>query len=272
MNPMTSAEPLPDADRPATLRRIGHVAVITLNRPHALNAINAEMSLAAEEAINELSDDPDLRVGVITGAGRAFCAGADLKEVAAGRPLIAPEQSKRGFGGFMKEFIDKPLIAAVNGFALGGGTELTLACDLAVMAESATLGLPEVKRGIIAAGGGLIRLPRRVPMAIALEAALTGAPITAAAALHWGLVNRVVPDGEVLETALELANVVAANAPLAVRASKRVIHETVAMGSDWSPEPWRLSTALARGVMRSADAKEGPRAFAEKRAPEWEGR
>lgn len=268
---MSTVQTVPTGERPATLHRVGHVAVITLNRPRAMNAINAEMSLAVEEAINELVDDPELRVGVLTGAGRAFCAGADLKEVAAGRPLIAREQRERGFGGFMKDFIDKPLIAAVNGFALGGGTELVLACDLAVMSESATLGLPEVKRGIIAAGGGLIRLPRRVPLAIALEAALTGEPISAEAALHWGLVNRVVAQDKVLDAALELAEKVAANAPVAVRASKRVIHQGLSMGSDWEPEVWKLSDALARDVMKSADAKEGPRAFAEKRNPRWVG-
>lgn len=259
------------AEAPATLRRVGHVAVITLNRPQAMNAINAAMSLAVEEAIDELVDDPQLRVGVLTGAGRAFCAGADLKAVARGEALIAPEQRQRGFGGFMKEFIDKPLIAAVNGYALGGGTELMLACDLAVMSQSATLGLPEVKRGIIAAGGGLIRLPRRIPVAIALEAALTGEPITAEAALHWGLVNRVVPQEQVLDAAIELANVIAENAPVAVRTSKRVIHESLAMGSDWEHEVWRFSNTLAKRVMAGADAKEGPRAFAEKRKPKWTG-
>lgn len=256
-------------ERPATLRREGHVAVITLNRPRAMNAINAAMSLAVEDAINELADDPQLRVGVLTGAGRAFCAGADLKAVAAGEPLIAREQRARGFGGFLQEYFDKPLIAAVNGYALGGGTELVLACDLAVMSETATLGLPEVKRGIIAAGGGLIRLPRRVPQAIALEAALTGEPITAEAALHRGLVNRVVPQKQVLDAALELANTIAENAPLAVRASKRVIHQTLSHGSDWEPEVWRLSTGAAKDVMQSEDAREGPRAFAEKRKPRW---
>lgn len=269
---MSSAESLADGERPATMHRVGQVAVITLNRPHALNAINAEMSLAAEEAINELCDNSDFRVGVITGAGRAFCAGADLKEVAAGRPLIAPEQRKRGFGGFMTEFIDKPLIAAVNGFALGGGTEIMLACDLAVLSDSAQLGLPEVTRGIVAAGGGLIRLPRRIPPAIALEAALTGQPITPEAALHWGLVNRVVPADHVLDTAIELATAIADNAPIAVGASKRIIHNTLSMGSDWDPDVWRLSGALARKVMTSEDAKEGPRAFAEKRKPKWQGR
>jgi crotonobetainyl-CoA hydratase len=254
------------------LERHGPVAVITLNRPEVMNAINADMSLAAERAIDRLVSDPELRVGVLTGAGKAFCAGADLKEVAAGRPLIDPSQRERGFGGFLKGFIDKPLIAAVNGFALGGGTELMLGCDLAVMSEDATLGLPEVKRGIIAAGGGLIRLPRRVPLAIALEYAMTGAPIDSGNALKWGLVNRVVPQHDVLDAALELANMIAANAPLAVAASKRVVHNSIALGSDWAPEVWAFSDARIKDVMKTADAKEGPRAFVEKRAPKWAGR
>lgn len=259
-------------DPPATLRKVGHVAVMTMNRPHAMNAINAAMSVAMEEAIDEFLADPDLRVGILTGAGRAFSAGADLKEVAAGRSLITREQRESGFGGFLKRRVDKPLIAAVNGYALGGGTELMLACDLAVMSETAKLGLPEVTRGIIAAGGGLLRLARRIPLAIALEAALTGAPITAEAALRWGLVNRIVPQDRVLDEALALATVIAGNAPLAVRASKRVVYDTLSAGSDWEPAVWKTSDAEAIGIMKTADAKEGPRAFAEKRPPRWEGR
>ncbi|WP_158890877.1 crotonase/enoyl-CoA hydratase family protein [Amycolatopsis anabasis] len=257
---------------PATLKQVGHVGVITLNRPRSMNAINAAMSVAVQEAVEELESDPGLRVGVLTGAGRAFCAGADLKEVAAGRPLIAREQRERGFGGFMKSGLTKPLIAAVNGYALGGGTELVLACDLAVMSETATLGLPEVTRGIIAAGGGLLRLGKRVPLSIALEAAMTGAPITADAALRWGLVNRVVPPAEVLDAAIELAGVIAANAPLAVQASKRLLYQARELGSDFEQAAWAASDAEAKAIMRTADAKEGPRAFVEKRAPRWEGR
>ncbi|RSN55053.1 enoyl-CoA hydratase [Amycolatopsis sp. WAC 04182] len=266
------ADPLPTGEPPATLRRIGHVALITLNRPHVMNAVNAAMSVAVEAAVDEFAADPELRVGVLTGAGRAFSAGADLKEVAAGRPLITREQRERGFGGFLKRRLDKPVIAAVNGYAFGGGTELMLACDLAVMSETAELGLPEVTRGIIAAGGGLLRLARRVPLAVALEATLTGAPITAESALHWGLVNRVVPQEKVLDEALALANVIAANAPLAVQASKRVIHQMLALGSDWEPAAWELSDAEAVTIMKTADAREGPRAFAEKRKPSWESR
>lgn len=261
-----------DPEAAALLTRHGHVAVITMNRPEVLNAVNEAMSVAMQEAIDELVADPDLRVGVITGAGRAFSVGADLKEVAAGRPLQAPHQRERGFGGFMRRPVAKPLIAAVNGYALGGGTEMMLSCDLAVASEKATFGLPEVRRGIIAAGGGLLRLHRRIPQAVAMELALTGAPIGAEDALRWGLVNRVVPEERVLDAALELAEVIAANAPLAVQASKRLIQGGYALGSDWQAEAWAVSDAEIKAIMHSADAHEGPRAFAQKRAPRWEGR
>lgn len=263
----------PDADEPTVLmRRENHVAIITMNRPHVMNAVNAEMSVAMEECIDSFIADPELRVAVITGAGRAFSAGADLKEVAAGRSLQAPHQRERGWGGFMRQMVDKPLIAAVNGYALGGGTEMMLACDLAVVAESAQLGLPEVRRGIIAAGGGLLRLGRRVPQAIAMEAVLTGAPISADTALRWGMVNQVVPDDQVLDAALDLAASVARNAPLAVQTSKRLVQQGQSLGSDWSAEAWAASDREIRAIMRSEDAKEGPRAFAEKRIPRWSGR
>jgi len=261
----------PDEERPAYLRKDGHVAIITMNRPHAMNAVNAAMSMAMQEAVDEFLADPELRVGILTGAGKAFCAGADLREVAAKRPLIGPDQHERGFGGFTKQLIDKPLVAAVNGYALGGGTEFVLACDLAVMSETATLGLPEVRHGIIPAGGGLLRLQRRVPLAIALEAVMTGAAISPEEALRWGLVNRVVPADQVLDTAIELAGKIARNAPLAVQASKRVLYQAAAQ-SDWDAEAWKLSDEAATAIIRTADAKEGPRAFVEKRAPKWEGR
>ena len=261
----------PNEESPAYLRRDGHIAIITMNRPHAMNAVNAAMSMAMQDAIDEFVADPELRVGILTGAGAAFCAGADLKEVAAKRSLIGPDQVERGFGGIMKQLIDKPMIAAVNGYALGGGTEFLLACDLAVMSTSATLGLPEVRHGIIAAGGGLLRLPKRVPLALALEWTLTGAQISPELALRWGLVNRVVPQEQVLEAARELANSITRNAPLAVQASKRVIYHAAAQ-SAWAPESWALSDAEAGRIMRTADAKEGPRSFAEKRKPKWAGR
>ena len=260
----------PNEEAPAYLRRDGHIAIITMNRPHVMNAVNADMSIAMQEVIDEFVADPELRVGIVTGAGKAFSAGADLKEVAAKRSLIGPDQKERGFGGIMKRLIEKPLIAAVNGYALGGGTEFVLACDLAVMSETATLGLPEVRHGIIAAGGGLLRLPKRVPLALAMEWTLTGAPISAADALNWGLVNRVVPQEQVVDAAIELANQITRNAPLAVQASKRLIYQAAEV-SDWESEAWALSDEAARQIMRTADAKEGPRSFAEKRKPKWAG-
>ncbi len=258
------------AEPPAVLvERRGAVAVITLNRPHSMNAVNAALSKALGHALVELAADPGLRVGIVTGAGRAFCAGADLKELAAGRSVYDEGHLERGFAGMVRHFVDKPLIAAVNGFALGGGTEIVLACDMAVMAEDASLGLPEVKRGLVAAAGGLLRLHRQIPPKIAAEVVFTGDPFDAAAALRWGLVNRVVPCGEVLATALALAEKVAANAPLALRASKRTVHS--ASGSDWDPAVWDINLAEAAAIRTSRDAREGATAFVEKRAPEWIG-
>jgi crotonobetainyl-CoA hydratase len=262
----------PEATEPAALlERRGPVALITLNRPRAMNAVNADLSIAVGRALAELADDPALRVGVVTGAGRAFCAGADLKELAAGRTVHDPDHPERGFAGLVRHFVDKPLIAAVNGFALGGGTEILLACDLAVISEEATLGLPEVTRGLVAAAGGLLRLHRQIPPKVAAEAVLTGRPIDARTAERWGLVNQVVPADRVLDAALGLAGDIAANAPLAVRASKRIMIRSGAAGSDWDAPAWELNEAEFRSVRSSRDAHEGATAFAEKRPPEWRG-
>jgi crotonobetainyl-CoA hydratase len=255
----------------ALLERRGHIAVITLNRPAAMNAVNSALSIAVGDALAEIAADPSIRAGVITGAGRAFCAGADLKEIAAGRSVYDPNHLERGFAGFVRHFVDKPLIAAVNGFALGGGTEIVLACDLAVVSDQATFGLPEVTRGLIAGAGGLLRLHRQIPAKVAAEAVLTGAPMDAQAALRWGLVNRVVPPGEVLGTALDLATVIAANAPLAVRASKRVIARSAETGSDWGDVAWEMNNFEFTEVRSSKDAREGATAFSQKRRPEWSG-
>ena len=260
-----------DQQAAAVLRREGPVAVITLNRPRAMNAVNAAMSAAVGNALRELDEDPELSVGVITGTGRAFCAGADLKELGAGRPVSAPGHPEWGFAGLVRHVVDKPLIAAVNGFALGGGTEIVLACDLAVISEDAQLGLPEVKRGLVAAAGGLLRLHRQIPPKVAAHAALTGEPLDAATALRWGLVNEVVPTDHVVARALRLAGQIAANAPLAVRASKRIMRRSAEYGSDWDPAIWDMNEAEFGEVRRSADAEEGPRAFAEKRPPRWQG-
>lgn len=252
------------------LERRGSVALITLNRPQAMNAVNARLSIALGDALAEFAADPDLLVAVLTGAGRAFCAGADLKELGVGRAVHDTDHPERGFAGMVRHFVDKPLIAAVNGFALGGGTEIVLACDLAVMSEEASLGLPEVKRGLVAAAGGLLRLHRQIPPKVAAEAAFTGDPIDAQTALRWGLVNRVVPPTEVVGSALELASRITGNAPLAVRTSKRIMMRSAA-GSDWDPAVWEMNEAEFGAVRASRDALEGATAFTQKRAPRWSG-
>lgn len=259
------------ADAAATLEKRGRVAVITLNRPAAMNAVNGALSTALGEALAELDADDDLRVGIITGRGRAFCAGADLKALGAGEDLMAEGHPEWGFAGFINHQVNKPVIAAVNGVALGGGTEIVLRCDLAVLGDDATLGVPEVKRGLFAAAGGLVMLPRQLPAKIAMEAALTGEPISAEDALRWGLVNRVVPAVEVLDVALDLAARISANAPLPVIASKRLIERAGGSGSDWDTRVWELNSRLISEVISSDDAVEGTAAFAEKRAPRWTG-
>jgi enoyl-CoA hydratase/carnithine racemase len=256
----------------ALFERRGPVGLITLNRPQAMNAVNAALSAAAGAALEQAQLDPAVRAVVITGAGRGFCAGADLKELARGNRIDNRDHPEWGFAGIVRHWVDKPTIAAVNGYAMGGGTEIVLACDIAVIDETATLGLPEVKRGLLAAAGGVIRLPRQIPLKIALELALTGEPISALRAYELGLVNRVAPQGAVLQTAWQLAEQIAANGPIAVRQSKRVIHQTAAAGSVWEAEVWQTNKEAAGVVFSSRDAVEGPRAFAEKRTPMWEGR
>ncbi|WP_026917476.1 crotonase/enoyl-CoA hydratase family protein [Gordonia shandongensis] len=268
----------PAAQSPAALYEVrGGVAVITLNRPDAMNAVNAALATAVGRHLEQAADDPDVRVVVLTGSGRAFCAGADLKEIAQGKSIAADDNPEWGFAGVAQHWIDKPVIAAVNGFAMGGGTELALACDLVVAADTAVFGLPEVKRGLIAAAGGVIRLQRQLPMKRALELALTGDGIEASVAREWGLVNRVVPADEVLDAALTLADSIAANAPLSVQYSKQAMYRMQSGASDWNQawgaeEPWAVNGELGIKVFTSKDALEGPRAFAEKREPNWQGR
>jgi enoyl-CoA hydratase len=249
-------------------RRQGHVEILTINRPEARNAINAAVSRGLGDAFDQLTGDDEVWVVVLTGAGdKAFSAGMDLKAFAAGE---GPEVSgaSGGFGGVTRRTFPKPLIAAVNGDALAGGFEIMLACDMAVAADHARFGIPEVTRGLIAAGGGLLRLPKRLPSALALELALTGDPVDAARAHQLGLVNRVVPGERVLDEALALAERIAANAPLAVRTSKDVMTRAAEVNED---EGWKINNAAMRLVFASSDAREGPVAFAEKRPPRWSG-
>jgi crotonobetainyl-CoA hydratase len=257
------------------VERREHVMIVTLNRPDTRNAVNLAVHLAVGGALEEAEHNPDIWVVVVTGAGdQSFCAGADLKALSRGEKLMPddPIQQVWGFAGLASHPISKPLIAGVNGFALGGGTEIALACDLVVAAEEATFGLPEVKRGIYAGAGGAFRLPAQIPLKIAMEMLLTGDPITAQRALELGLVNTVVPRAKVLETALELAARLTANAPLSIQASKRIALG-ITDGHIASEETdWARSWAEGGKLMKSDDAREGPRAFAEKRAPVWKAR
>lgn len=242
------------------------IQTITLNRPQARNAMTLAAAHAIAEALDELDQRDDLRVGILTGAGGSFCAGMDLKGFLRGeRPSI----DGRGFGGLTEKLPQKPLIAAVEGYALAGGFELVLACDLVVAAENAQFGVPEVKRGLAATAGGLVRLPRQLPYRLALELALTGDMFPATRALESGLINRVVPAGQALAEARKLAQRIIANGPLSVAASKRVVMES----QDWSTaEMWERQKELTEHVFSSEDAREGSAAFAEKRAPVWKGR
>ena len=249
-----------------------HVLLVTINRPAALNAINRDVARELGWALERADRERDIRALVITGAGeRAFCAGADLRAIARGEPLMDPDLEEWGFAGFVQHVISKPIVAAVNGLALGGGTEIVLAADLVVADERASFGLPEVKRGLMAAGGGAIRLPTRVPRSIAMEMILTGDSLSAADAARWGLVNYVAPDDQVVTAALELARRVSRNAPLAVQASKRIA-AAFPSGSATEAELWRINYAELESLKRSVDAREGPAAFAEKREPTWRGR
>lgn len=269
MSDTTNEEPA------ALVERRGHTMLITFNRPQARNAVNQQLWIAVGTALEEAENDPDVRAVAITGAGeQSFCAGADLKALARGEKLVPddPVQASWGFGGIVSHVISKPLIAAVNGTALGGGTEITLACDLAVASTTATFGLPEVKRGIIAGAGGAFRIMAQVPHKIALELLLTGDTFDALTAKELGLVNRVVEPARLLEEALALAGKIAGNAPLAVRASKRL---ALGIFDGTIPDEetgWQACRREAVAIMQSEDAKEGPRAFAEKRAPVWKGR
>lgn len=252
--------------------RRGHILVVTLNRPEAHNAVNAAVHSGIGEALEAAAADDDIRVVVITGAGeRSFCAGADLVAIARGEALEPEDDRQRawGFAGIAAHPIAKPIIAAVNGSAFGGGLEIILACDLVVAADHARFGLPEVKVGLFAAAAGAFRIVDQLPAKIAMEHLLTGDPFDAETAHRLGFANRVVPAADVLATAMALAEKISSNAPLSVQASKRVALG-ILDGRIAADEPrWQHNaTELAR-LLQSEDAKEGPSAFAEKRAPNW---
>jgi crotonobetainyl-CoA hydratase len=272
--PGITAVQVPGAEPAVLVERHGHVLIATINRPEARNAVNLAVTLALGEALEEADNDRDVRAFIVTGLGdRAFCAGADLKAVSRGEPLRPddPRRAAWGFAGYVRHPISKPTIAAVNGFALGGGTEIALASDLVVASETAEFGLPEVKRGIYAGAGGAVRLPSQLPRKIAMEVLLTGEPISAVRAHELGLVNRVVPQLDVLAAAVRFAELIGANAPLSVQATKRIALGIVDGSMPAEQDGWELSAAEGAALMNSTDAKEGTRAFAEKRAPVWRG-
>ncbi len=245
------------------------VLVVTINRPEARNAVDGAVAEGLAAALDHAESDPSVAAVVLTGAGDvAFSAGMDLKMFADGG-VRQTYRGDGGFAGFTQRGFAKPIVAAVNGAARGGGFELVLACDLVVAAEHATFGLPEVKRGLIAGAGGAIRLPRRVPLAVALEIGLTGEPISADRAFQLGLVNRVVPLSQVVDEAVALALTIAENAPLAVAATKQLMREALDLTED---EAWARNRELSTVPNASEDAIEGARAFAEKRRPVWKGR
>lgn len=256
----------------ALVERRGNVDVITINRPEARNAVNGGVSIGVGDALERANHDPEVWAVVITGAGdESFCAGADLKAISRRENLYHPEHPEWGFAGYVHHFVDKPTIAAVNGTALGGGTEIALASDLIVADERATFGLPEVKRGLVAAAGGVFRIVDALPRKVAFEMMFTGDPISATDAARWGMINQVVPDGTALQAALALAERITVNAPLAVQVSKRVAYG-VDDGVITDEEPkWARLLKEVSTLLRSQDAKEGPRAFAEKRQPVWKG-
>jgi enoyl-CoA hydratase len=251
---------------PVLAEAAGAVLVVTLNRPEARNAVDRALAEGVAAALDRLEADDGLRAGVLCGAGGTFCAGADLKAMVRGEIGHA---AGRGFAGIVERPPAKPLVAAVEGYALAGGFEVALACDLIVAARDARFGLPEVKRGLVAAAGGLLRLPRRIPYHLAMELILTGEPIGAERAATIGIVNRLAEPGGAVAAARELAEAVARNGPLALAASKRIVAEA----QDWpATEAWDRQRAISEPVFASDDAREGATAFAEKREPRWRGR
>jgi enoyl-CoA hydratase len=262
---MTADEPAAVSEPVITERR-GSVLLITINRPEVRNAVNAAVAAGIAGALEELDGDEQLSVGILTGAGGFFCAGMDLGAFVRGE---SPYFGDRGFAGIAQRASRKPLIAAIEGFAVAGGMEVALACDLIVAARGAKLGIPEAKRSLVAAGGALLRLPRRMPYHVVMELALTGDPLPAERFHEFGVVNRLAEAGGAVDAALELAAKLAKNGPLALIASKQILQEQF----DWSSaEMWERQGAISGPVFASEDAKEGAKAFKEKRDPVWRGR
>jgi enoyl-CoA hydratase len=246
----------------------GPLALVKINRPEARNAVNSAVAHGIEEAIDKIEADDTIWVGILTGEPPVFCAGADLKEINAGN-AASLQTARGGFGGITKRERTKPIIAAVDGPALAGGTEIVLSCDLVVASTTAAFGIPEVKRSLVAAGGGLFRLPRKIPFNIAMELALTGDPISAELAHHHGLVNRLCEPGQALEVATGLAEQICANAPVAVRETRKILLEATNAPDDVG---WKMSIEGIAAAMSSQDFGEGLTAFIEKRPPQWKGR
>ncbi len=246
----------------------GPFAVVKINRPEARNAVNGAVAQGIEDAIDKIEADDSIWVGILTGEPPVFCAGADLKEINSGN-AGALQTQRGGFGGITQRERTKPIIAAVDGPALAGGTEIVLSCDLVVASTNATFGIPEVKRSLVAAAGGLFRLPRKIPFNVAMELALTGDPISAQLAHHHGLVNRLCEPGEALDTAIALAEQICANAPVAVRETRKILLEATTAPDEIG---WKMSMEGMAKAMSSEDFSEGLTAFIEKRPPKWTGR
>lgn len=258
-----------------TVETRGNVMLITINRPEARNAVNRFVHEGVGDALQAADEDPEIRVVIVTGAGdKSFCAGADLVALSRGESLAPDDKTKAawGFAGIVSHAISKPVIAAVNGMALGGGLEITLACDLAVAVDEAKFGLPEPKRGLFAAAGGVFRLPEQLPKKIAMEMILTGDPIDANRALELGLINAVAPREQLLDTAFALAERIAVNAPLSVQASKRMAQGISGGKVAREEAAWAQNRDETKIVFTSEDSREGPKAFAEKRAPVWKAK
>jgi crotonobetainyl-CoA hydratase len=252
------------------LERRGHIGLITLNRPEALNAVNARLSTQLGEAVDECVNDAEIRVILLRGAGRAFCTGHDLKAFAAGEDVWAAHHPQWGYAGITRRQIDKPIIVAAQGYMLGAGLEIGLASDIILATPALKLGLPEVQRGLFAAAGGVPRLAQQLPPHIAAWLIYSGELMDAETGVRWGLVNEIVEEDRLLERALEVAERIASNAPLAVQASKRMVR-SLSSGSTWTAEAWGELTSELTVIQATNDAAEGAAAFTEGRDPTWSG-